>query len=81
MLSASSMLMLVHCEKAGLQTSSHPQNSASHLLGLQGLQQTSASKLRLLNKIHFAGSWRATVNFLHLLHYVRPSKSLLIFST
>ena len=28
--------------KAGLQTSSHPQNSASHLLGLQSLQQTSA---------------------------------------
>ena len=24
--------------KAGLQTSSHPQNSASHLLGLQGMQ-------------------------------------------
>ena len=28
--------------KAGLQTSSHPQHSASHLLGLQGLQQTPA---------------------------------------
>ena len=28
--------------KAGLQTSSHPQNSASHLLGLQGPQQTPA---------------------------------------
>ena len=28
--------------KGGVQTSSHPQNSASHLLGLQGLHQTPA---------------------------------------
>ena len=35
--------------KAGLQTSSHPQNSDSHLLGLQGRQQTPARYLSFLD--------------------------------
>ena len=41
-LSASSVktLVTVKHSKAGLQTSNHPQNSASHLLGSQGPQQT-----------------------------------------
>ena len=43
-LSASPVLTLVHCD---LLTSSHPQISASHLLGLQDLQQTPASLLTL----------------------------------
>ena len=37
--------------KADLLTSSHPQNSSSHLLGLQGPQQTPAYALILLYKM------------------------------
>ena len=36
------LLFTVKHSKAGFQTSSHPQNSASHLLGLQGLHQIPA---------------------------------------
>ena len=65
MLSASSVLMLVHCEKAGLQTSSHPQNSAFHLLGLQGLQQTPASLMTLLLRIRNISSARCKMGIGH----------------
>ena len=37
--------------KAGLQTSSHPQNSATHLLGLQGLQQTQANQANVKSNL------------------------------
>ena len=36
--------------KAGLQTLSHPQNSTSHLLGLQGLPRTPAQIRKDLGK-------------------------------
>ena len=39
---------LVKNSKTGLQTSSHPQNSASHLLGLEGSQQTMVAMNELL---------------------------------
>ena len=37
--------------KPGLQTSSHPQNSATHLLGLQGLQQTQANQANVKSNL------------------------------
>ena len=46
--------------KTGLQTSNHPQNTASHLLRLQGPQQTPDTKL---NQLTQNSKWRSHEEF------------------
>ena len=65
--------------KAGLQTSSHPQNSASYLFGLQCLQQTPAPRIYYLpyNGYHWGNS---LCSFQHSSHRVIDQKASQLIS-
>ena len=78
-LSTSSVRTMIH-NNSSLQTSSHPQNSASHLLGLQGPQQTPAFVRGITywkKIIHFGKKSLAKLPFHHSIP--NPSTALLLY--